>query len=54
MISCQTYRASLSAGTQDAALLEHLRRCDACLDFSVAVDPDNFFSFPQSIPPAQD
>lgn len=43
MISCQTYRASLSAGTQDAALLEHLRTCDACLDFSVAVDPDNFF-----------
>lgn len=43
MISCQTYRASLSAGTQDAALLEHLRRCDACLDFSVEVDPDNFF-----------
>jgi hypothetical protein len=43
MISCQTYRASLSAGAQDAALLEHLRTCDACLDFSVAVDPDNFF-----------
>lgn len=43
MISCQTYRASLSAGTQDAALLEHLRHCDACLDFSVQVDPDNFF-----------
>jgi hypothetical protein len=43
MISCQTYRASLRAGTQDAALLEHLRTCDACLDFSVEVDPDNFF-----------
>jgi len=43
MISCQTFRASLSAGTQDAALLEHLRTCDACLDFSVEVDPDNFF-----------
>ena len=43
MISCQTYRASLSVGTQDAALLEHLRTCDACLDFSVEVDPDNFF-----------
>ena len=43
MISCQTYRASLSAGTQDAALLEHLRTCDACLDFSVEADPDNFF-----------
>ena len=43
MISCQTYRANLRAGTQDPALLEHLRRCDACLDFSVEVDPDNFF-----------
>jgi len=43
MISCQTYRASLTAGTRDAALLEHLRTCDACLDFSVEVDPDNFF-----------
>ena len=43
MISCQTYRASLTAGTQDAALLEHLRHCDACLDFSVQADPDNFF-----------
>lgn len=43
MISCQTYRASLTAGTQDAALLEHLRTCDACLDFSVETDPDNFF-----------
>ncbi|HEV2719437.1 MAG TPA: hypothetical protein VG323_05430 [Thermoanaerobaculia bacterium] len=43
MISCQTYRASLTVGTQDAALLEHLRTCDACLDYSVEVDPDNFF-----------
>ena len=43
MISCQTYRAGLTAGTQDAALLAHLRTCDACLDFSVGVDPDNFF-----------
>jgi hypothetical protein len=43
MISCQTYRANLRAGTQDAEVLEHLRTCDACLDFSVGVDPDNFF-----------
>src|ERR1043165_7180359 len=43
MISCRTDRAGLTAGTQDAALLEHLRTCDACLDFSVGVDPDNFF-----------
>jgi hypothetical protein len=43
MISCQTYRTTLTPGTQDAALLEHMRRCDACLDFSVETDPDNFF-----------
>jgi hypothetical protein len=43
MISCQTFRASLQPGTRDAKLLEHLRRCDACLDFAVEIDPDNFF-----------
>ena len=24
-------------------MLEHLHRCDACLDFAVETDPDNFF-----------
>lgn len=43
MISCQNFRTNLRAGTQDAALLEHLRTCDACLDFSIEVDADNFF-----------
>ncbi len=43
MISCQTFRANLQPGTHDADLLEHLRRCDACLDFAVQADPDNFF-----------
>ncbi|MEK6374468.1 MAG: hypothetical protein AABO58_17425 [Acidobacteriota bacterium] len=43
MISCQTFRANLQPGTHDADLLEHLRRCDSCLDFAVQVDPDTFF-----------
>jgi hypothetical protein len=43
MISCQTFRANLQPGTRDADLLEHLRSCDACLDFAVQVDPDTFF-----------
>ena len=43
MISCQTFRANLQPGTRDAGVLEHLRHCDACVDFAVNVDPDNFF-----------
>jgi hypothetical protein len=43
MISCHTFRATLEPGTQDAEVLEHLRHCDACLDFAVQADPDNFF-----------
>ena len=43
MISCQTFRATLQPGTRDAEVLEHLRRCDACLDFAIEADPDNFF-----------
>jgi len=43
MISCQTFRATLQPGTRDAEVLEHLRHCDACLDFAVEADPDNFF-----------
>jgi hypothetical protein len=43
MISCQSFRATLQPGTRDPQLLEHLRRCDACLDFAVQIDPDAFF-----------
>ena len=43
MISCQTFRSRLEPGTTDAAVLEHLRNCDACLDHAMAIDPDNFF-----------
>lgn len=43
MISCETFRDTLHPGAEDAALLEHLRRCDTCLDYAVGIDPDFFF-----------
>src|SRR5579872_7058782 len=43
MISCQAFRENLRPGTADPAVLEHLRKCDACLDWAVRIDPDNFF-----------
>jgi hypothetical protein len=41
MINCQTFRANIQS--RDAEVLEHLRKCDACLEHAVSVDPDNFF-----------
>jgi len=43
MIPCRQFRANLQPGNTDAALLEHLRHCDACLDFAMSIDPDLFF-----------
>jgi hypothetical protein len=43
MMTCRQFRASLQPGTTDAALLEHLRHCDACLDHAMGIDPDLFF-----------
>jgi len=43
MISCQTFRSTLQAGGRDADVMEHLRKCDLCLEFAVVVDGDNFF-----------
>ena len=43
MITCATFRSTLRPGTTDPAVLEHLRACDACLDFAVDRDPDLFF-----------
>lgn len=43
MISCQTFRATVRPGSDDANVLEHLRSCDACLDHALAIDPDFFF-----------
>ena len=41
MISCQSFRAN--AGRREPEILEHLRKCDACLEYAVSVDPDQFF-----------
>ncbi len=43
MISCDSFRTRFHAGTDDAALLEHLRSCDRCLDFAAHQDPDVMF-----------
>jgi hypothetical protein len=43
MISCETFRAKLQPDSRDAEVLEHLRKCDTCLDYAVAIDPDTFF-----------
>ena len=43
MISCDSFRTRFHVGTDDAALLEHLRSCDRCLDFAAHADPDVMF-----------
>ena len=43
MISCQTFRTNLQPHSDDPTSLEHLRACDACLDFAMSVDPDYAF-----------
>jgi hypothetical protein len=43
MMTCHYFRTNLQLGNADAAMLEHLRHCDACLDFAMRVDPDLFF-----------
>ena len=43
MIPCTAFRASFEARTENPQLLEHIRACDACLDFAVSVDPDIMF-----------
>ena len=43
MMSCQNFRAGFQPGTDDAAILEHVRACDACLDWAAGVDPDVLF-----------
>jgi hypothetical protein len=43
MMTCTRFRATLQPGNADAAMLEHLRHCDGCLDFAMNVDPDLFF-----------
>ena len=43
MTSCLEFRSLFHAGTNDPALLEHLRSCDPCLDYAAHVDPDVMF-----------
>jgi hypothetical protein len=43
MMSCDSFRTRFHAGTEDAALLDHLRSCDRCLDFAAHTDPDVMF-----------
>jgi hypothetical protein len=43
MMTCHYFRTNLQAAHADTALLEHLRHCDACLDFAMSIDPDLFF-----------
>ena len=43
MISCETFRRDFAPGCEDAALLDHLRSCDACLTSAVETDPDAMF-----------
>jgi len=42
-MSCDSFRTSFHADTENAALLAHLRTCDRCLDFAAAIDPDVLF-----------
>ena len=43
MTSCLEFRNLFHAGTNDPALLEHLRSCDPCLDYAAHLDPDVMF-----------
>ncbi len=43
MISCDKFRAQFVPATEEPALLEHLRTCDACLQFALDQDGDVLF-----------
>jgi len=43
MITCTKFRASFEPETENPETLEHIRACDACLDYAVSVDPDIMF-----------
>ena len=42
-MNCIEFRSSFAPATEDAAILEHVRSCDACLDFAAHVDADILF-----------
>ncbi|MFZ2493544.1 MAG: hypothetical protein WA208_18855 [Thermoanaerobaculia bacterium] len=43
MITCHEFRSRFAPGANDAGLLDHVRTCDACLDFAAHVDADVMF-----------
>lgn len=42
-MTCESFQRRFEPGTDDAALLAHLRACDPCLDFAAAADPEVMF-----------
>lgn len=42
-MNCLDFRSSFAPATEDASILEHVRSCDACLDYAAHVDPDILF-----------
>jgi hypothetical protein len=43
MINCTKFRALYEPETENPEVLEHVRACDACLDYAVTIDPDILF-----------
>jgi len=43
MINCTQFRANFEPATEIPSVLEHVRTCDACLDYAAAIDPDIIF-----------
>jgi hypothetical protein len=43
MINCTKFRALYEPETESPEVLEHVRACDACLDYAVTIDPDILF-----------
>ena len=42
-MTCDKFRAQFVPGSADAAMLEHIRTCDVCLNFAVERDDDMLF-----------
>ncbi|SRR5581483_2140904 len=43
MINCTQFRANFEPATEIPSILEHVRACDACLDYAASIDPDIMF-----------
>ena len=43
MIHCEGFRASFQVDDRRPEILDHLRRCDGCLQFALAIDQDVLF-----------